>query len=1111
MVFLKKFERHSIRESVSSREKMYQAYTESTDHFVNWVVQTSKLKNLPHTLNALQIRIQDIVSDPANQPRKGNFLKDLKTALIHAEKAIEVRASVHMVQQPKVGTSSSRAGKDETTLNHEDHVAAIKILRECHSTLKDWSLNQREVLRAEKYNPKKKTVKSSSTNKSSDPFALQIDNEDNEDTTNVDLKNGNDLVLKDLDSQYGDIRLRLVCFFIEIASFEVKMGFAWGKVKGFGGSLVSATTVTHFALQRMKTVETELVALFPEYSKAENFFTALKTYLSPSEYEWMSTHDTFKMMNWVMQFYDQFVFRLEEANTQFQEMEELVRPRGSLLKGEVYNEFTRSPLRSEKDQIFGFLDTEVTLLMNSMIEARKKSGSYPAFLDKFQLSKDQTVTAPYFREFIQFFETRSQSLNLLFVTLSWIRSVQLLEDANFLLMSKNVYLHRSFIRTRNTNFIFNKKVFEQLKARVASNFPLVEQLEKLAALRESYRNDERSSEFPHSWSLQHHHPFLAGAQFLDDLYYDQSLCLQVMESYSQLHHCLPVLYTLFSQEGMVGHEIPYMDDYIYNFEELLFFTDGQSSSLSSSVFKSNSYKELCQQYLQACDNVEGKNVVAERHRWQSQFEETPLFTVKKLSVLFSALRDDDLSRLQNNKLNYLYSDEGFSELSDICDREFLHRGFLSVDVFQYFIRFNMFVLYLFEKSSIIRTWFEQTKHEYQEDYFKWTQQFFVPYLADYLKTPSPLRKKEDAHIIREFFHLMSAYFIERTAEKKFDKLFIIPENKEWKEIIKGTFKQACQYGLNGARDRQLQLRFNADPSHGKYYVDMISALYSSTLNSDFNEEMKCRLITTIKSLTADNFVTYANAECYGKLILKEENTNKMDDILSFFYLAFVDPKLKDIELAEFFWVTYGGYMYLRLMEAFQNYYPLFTVCRAGNAWGLDMLLSVSPLRVFQVLDLETNDSPLHDLAKRQRDGDEGAARLLWRVIKLGFVAHSSNGDGKPFTHYLEEDNEARKMIEKELEKHSLSVKHQCYDFSAVNGLTDNKSDQQQKRAPINPPAMQNDNKQKNNHHLGGEKIIKFEPTAKQRAAQAEKELIAMFEKEEEGTKKQKKTKKNKKK
>jgi hypothetical protein len=57
---------------------MYQEYKQATQQFVNWIIQTSKNKKLPNTLNALRLHVQGIISDPTiHFGNTEGFSKDL--------------------------------------------------------------------------------------------------------------------------------------------------------------------------------------------------------------------------------------------------------------------------------------------------------------------------------------------------------------------------------------------------------------------------------------------------------------------------------------------------------------------------------------------------------------------------------------------------------------------------------------------------------------------------------------------------------------------------------------------------------------------------------------------------------------------------------------------------------------------------------------------------------------------------------------------------------------------------------------------------------------------------------------------------------------------------
>jgi hypothetical protein len=353
---------------------------------------------------------------------------------------------------------------------------------------------------------------------------------------------------------------------------EERVVNTWKRVKSMDISLISATVVTHFAIQKIKMIHSELSLIYPSYSDVASFFSGLKQFLSPFEYDWASSHSSFKLFVWIFEFYRHLGGTAGKNKSPLAEREEYIHSRESFHAGEIYNECTGSPLASERSHIFNFLGNEVVLIMNSIVEARKwGGGDHKLFIERFE----NQFTSSYIGEFIQYFDGWAPTVPLLFLSLCWIRSVQCLEDSNYLFMYKTIYLYRSFIRRRNTNYIVNERNLGILKEN-AMNPAIFDWMYLFEGLRKSYRNDCRALEFLESWNMQHNHPFLAGASFLDILYEDQNTSALTMECYSKFHRFLPILYRIFQQNGLIEERIDYLEDYLKVFEKMLFINGGQS-------------------------------------------------------------------------------------------------------------------------------------------------------------------------------------------------------------------------------------------------------------------------------------------------------------------------------------------------------------------------------------------------------------------------------------------------------------------------------------------------------------------------------------------------------
>jgi hypothetical protein len=1076
---------------------MYQEYKQATQQFVNWIIQTSKNKKLPNTLNALRLHVQGIISDPIiHFGNTEGFSKDLVGALRNGKRAIELRSLVHSIYKSNTSSGSDNL---ESGHGHEEHLFCIKILKECYSALKTWSA-------------KFAVGEESATEKEvTDPeFLSKFVGLEIEEVTETELSELSlpatevqELNFDDVDLKFGDLRLRFICFFLELIEMEERVVNTWKRVKRMDISLISATVVTHFAIQRIKMIHSELSLIYPSYSDATSFFSGLKQFLSPLEYEWASSHSSFKLFLWIMEFYH-YIGGIAGRNA-IPLSAEFGPCRGSSAGGKVYNECTQSPLESEKNQIFGFLDTEVVLLFNSMVEARKRDGGdYKLFIEQFGISKGRLFISSYIQVFIQYFESWVPTVPLLFLSLCWIRSVQCLEDSNHLFMYKTIYLYRSFIRRRNTNYIVNARNFEILKKNKSFNSKAVEWFDILEDIRKSYRSDDRTVRFLEGWTIQHNHPFLVGAYFLDLVNHDQNTCTVAMEHYSKFHRFLPILYRIFQQNGLIEEEIEYMDKYLETFGKAIFFNGGQSlPDPLDPAFQGFNYKN----YLRLCSGVFQPTHTEKPSKMKYETVEKLFPLPTNISKLFAILRNDDFSGFKSETV---FSKEGMKELIELIEDELLINGYLSVDIFKYFIHFNMFVIHIGKTSPQIKQLFEETGQEYEGKFLQWFQQFFIGYVADYLSKPIKVRKEQhpqDTKIVQHFIELMTSYFndtdkmhVNCASDKLDELLFIIPQLETWEKIYFNTFQEAIMYGMDEL------VKPEPYPGNRENYRKLISIYWraAKNLNDPF---MKSQRIFDIISKIGGNMVTMVAMECKGEISYAE--TEHIENLLSFFTLTTVHPKMRDIDAAEFVFVTYGCYMYLHGRDAYNDHYPLFTVCHSGNSWAMDLLLSVAPLNAFQCKDSDTGDTPLHTLAKSGRND------RLSRVLLLGFVDNPVvNNDGRLYTYYIK-DPEFQSFMDKYRDrwgtrlhtkstKRSLSGQVKKYVYPTQNeetAITRSLPVEARKEKKSVVMSKKNKNKQQKVVRVVTEKDEEL-------ALKAEKELFAMLEKDEQGQKQKQEKKKH---
>jgi hypothetical protein len=713
----------------------------STKQFKEWMLKTSTLKGMENTVNSWPAHAANILVNAPNLLKHESFITQLTRALYHGNLAIEKRKEENVRKKQKL-TFISEEEKHTFIKENISHAHIIDILQECCDHLK--VLVPPTVERADMDRPANRQHGSGFTS----PLLGCT-----EGVSSINIGENELIQLEDIDIQFDDIRCRFLYFFLDLIELEETVIRTWERVKNLEISLISATVVTHFAIQKVKRMDYQFSRHYPTHTNATTFFFGLKGFLSPTEYIWVSNHSTFQLLKIILEYYQHCS---EELTTSFCSGYRLIREK-QVPEQYYHNEYNGRPLTDNQADIKVFLDYEIMVLFNSLVSLKKEDDCWDeTIFDRFNLPADHP-SSPYMREFIRFFETTNISVPFLFLTLCWIRSVQCLEDSDRLFLYKTVYLYRSFIRQRNTNFKIHLAKYDGIIPFYEDNTG--DLFEDFRSRREYCVDPERCFHPYFSWNTSRHHPFLVGMHFLEEVFHDHELCSTMLVDGFGYSQTIPLLYRSFRALGMMSKAIPFLEEF-FDFME-------RSYQLRQPLFKRNLHPSKKDVHFTVLKIL---NYAKDPKDWSppgynkliDESLEKMFWHPKDVSVLFSILVEKDVSLL---KADSLFSEESFEELVQITERELLNGGYLSVDLFKYFIAFRAYFIFLknaktfrgnIVEPSPIKKWYDRDCPKKELNFCCWMQRTFLPFLADVFQHPKD--HQTDVEMVKYFMRSMTGYF-----------------------------------------------------------------------------------------------------------------------------------------------------------------------------------------------------------------------------------------------------------------------------------------------------------------------------------------------------------------
>jgi hypothetical protein len=826
---------------------LYQDYKLATSQFQKWILKTSARKGLPNTLNFLRVHVQNIVQNVSALTKQKNFLQELKVALSNGKAAIKARRAVHVTKVKEIPKTVSPEEYQQYLETNGTHAYCIQLLQDC------WDMLSSLAPDTSKFGSDKMIASEKEPNLISEILpkkfsSLEVQDLPEEQTTALNLPVDEEIDLDSLDLQYGDIRLRVICFFIEMTQLDEYLVQTWKRVQNLEISLPSATVVTLAAIQKIKIIESELSVVYLSFSNAVAFFAAFKQFLSPMEMANIAEHPTYQLLSIIMHFYTSYGGQLKTSNCPFSHRNNMLAQRGGSEK-KVYTECTMPPLENDRTTILWFLDTEVTAFYNALIFMRDCKGDYNEFLEHFNTRPGHLTMSGFVREFIDFFDTFNQSTTLLFMSLCWIRSVQCMVDSDKMTLSKSVYLYRSFLRQRSTNCQIHykklEKIMQFLEAHSASKRFF---FEGITALRSTYNHEQIGLPMLGSWMVHHNNPLLVGGYFLDTVYTDQMTSSGGMTKLSRFHKFIPWFYFALKETGFfVDGEIPFIEDYTKLIERIYSLKNVSNDPPSAPQYVN---------YLSKCFKEKGYSSVMNNGLISKAMETMPLDPFYA-SSLYSILIMDDHSSLSAESI---HSYEAFDELISITEKELLESNYLSVDLLKYFVAFNDFVLYLHEERNApgftpnpVKEWSEIDFLNANWTFYEWTENILFPLLAKYLKTPAANRTTADSILANYFIQSMKLYFNNQTkdSEEYGERTFIIDPQftNNWRDIYLSRFREAYSLGMKKILQSIPALSNSTLEKYSEFVRDFGNKQSSSSGLEDLS---KLKLVASMTKFAADH-------------------------------------------------------------------------------------------------------------------------------------------------------------------------------------------------------------------------------------------------------------------
>jgi hypothetical protein len=490
----------------------------------------------------------------------------------------------------------------------------------------------------------------------------------------------NDRTINEMDNQFGDLKLYLLCYLLDLREISERVKDVWIKVKQQKVSSLTAIMLSYLALLEVRALEYRKRKQYPIWkSSAFHFFMAMFEKSFPrNEFEGMYKtrvlHE-FEAISEILYHFQSSTFG-DYSHTPLKNRCYLCKEVGCdpNLPSYPFIEINSLPLKNEEAAYARFLNAELVYLYNYIISLAVSS--HPQDTDpnasEIRTRKVDHLSLLFLETFKFFFRTGVITMELVFTCWVWIKTVQILQDSNSLFLMKTIYVlkHSVIKRSENINSFDLVNMIMTLLSSTGSDVEeegkcLVSSL--LSARRPFHQtiSDTGGNLLP----LFQNNPFLCGSAVLFSILQDVKTCVKIIDKLTASSSPIVLicyLYCCLRNEGFLEEKI----DFIERF--LLIFPVVDKSKI---VFPRN-----CWSYYLTIKNTKLSDLLSINQYISS----TSSSSMNDLLVLFYLTENWGLKVFPLGSFTFY---DGLTSMEELMEREMFQTRSLSMDslvAFQHF-------------------------------------------------------------------------------------------------------------------------------------------------------------------------------------------------------------------------------------------------------------------------------------------------------------------------------------------------------------------------------------------------------------------------------------------
>ena len=506
-----------------------------------------------------------------------------------------------------------------------------------------------------------------------------------------------------IDQDFGDLRLTLICFMLDMMQLAEKVNDAWKKVRAMDsdGNYYVACLETISAIKLVTTLQAQVQLKYPSIVEVRDLFSAgLHRSLTDNEITSLYNKNEFmKEFRFVAITLSSFSTSFK-ANAPVEERSTLVHRRGFFGTPFVESHF---PLGTSLEDCMRFLPRELAELYNNhwdFQQVRKLMVNPTAHTTAVDISgitsakdlpsdrlTDFPLTKIFLAPLIHQFETGHVSITENFAVYCWWKSILILEDRDHLMLAKHAYLNRKYMRSMDekwkpyqecidTNLAIitsgnNKNArpavpsvdvdCETIPGFMVNRSRLMYQLfasikpENLALLRRVRTTIPCG--ILGNINAYYHNPILSTSALIEKLLLNFRANVQLLQDVPHLPRALCHLYRMLLQEGYLTKKNDVMEDFIKSYRSILFFGKEKDSVTTSGKVRKGEYLTnylLSENFTtQAIATLKAtKKLPTSASDQQSILSRNIKKTAAKVQIgnvsdLYQVVYENDLSRLLN--------------------------------------------------------------------------------------------------------------------------------------------------------------------------------------------------------------------------------------------------------------------------------------------------------------------------------------------------------------------------------------------------------------------------------------------------------------------------------